>query len=226
MTEVAGDDPERTALHCPRCSEPVEPRQEYCLACGLRLSADRGSGDNPSLPAESGTRSSGWLAPALVGLVIAIAGAVAAIAISDSGAEPAAVTVAIGGSRTATDPATTLTAPEPPAATTAAPRTRARPAPPRATVTTAWPAGRRGWTIVLMSVPQAGGRALADQRAAEARQKGLTDVGVLNSSRFASLHPGYFVVFTGVFDGQPEATSALPRARAAFPLAYAREIVP
>jgi len=54
----------------------------------------------------------------------------------------------------------------------------------------------------------------------------LTDVGVLNSSRFASLHPGYFVVFTGVFDAQPEATSALPRARAAFPLAYAREIVP
>ncbi|HEX5799110.1 MAG TPA: zinc ribbon domain-containing protein [Gaiellaceae bacterium] len=226
MTTVGGDDPERTAQHCPRCSEPVEPRQEYCLTCGLRLPADRGVVDDASTPAESRTRSSGWLGPALVGLVIAVAGTVAAIAISDSGAEPDAVTVAIGGSRTAPEPATTLTAPEPPAATTAAPRTRARPAAPRAPVTTAWPAGRRGWTIVLMSVPQSGGRALANQRAAEARQKGLTDVGVLNSSRFASLHPGYFVVFTGVFEAQPEATSALPRARAAFPLAYAREIVP
>ena len=224
MTEIGGDDPERTAQHCPRCSERIEPRQEYCLTCGLRLPADRGAGDNASVPAES-RQSSGWLAPALVGLVVAVAGAVAAIAISDSGAEPAAVTVAIGGSRSAPAPATTLTAPEPPAATTA-PRTRARPAAPPRAVTTVWPAGRRGWTIVLMSVPQSGGRALANQRAAEARQKGLTDVGVINSSRFASLHPGYFVVFTGVFDAQPEATSALPRAQAAFPLAYAREIVP
>jgi hypothetical protein len=51
-------------------------------------------------------------------------------------------------------------------------------------------------------------------------------VGVLNSSRFASLHPGYFVVFSGIFESQAEATSALPRARSAFPLAYQREIVP
>jgi len=54
----------------------------------------------------------------------------------------------------------------------------------------------------------------------------LANVGILNSSRFASLHPGYFVVFTGVFDSEAEATSALPRARSVFPLAYQREIVP
>jgi hypothetical protein len=49
---------------------------------------------------------------------------------------------------------------------------------------------------------------------------------VLNSSRFASLHPGYFVVFHGVFDSDAEATSALPRARGVFRLAYVRQIVP
>ncbi|HVM69463.1 MAG TPA: SPOR domain-containing protein [Gaiellaceae bacterium] len=90
----------------------------------------------------------------------------------------------------------------------------------------AWPQDRRGWTIVLLSLPQSAGRAAAEQRAAEARRRGLRNVGVLDSSRFASLHPGYFVVFTGVFDSQAEAASALQRARAAFPTAYQREIVP
>jgi len=79
---------------------------------------------------------------------------------------------------------------------------------------------------VLVSLPQSGGRDLADESAADARRDGLANVGILNSSRFASLHPGYFVVFTGVFDSEAEATSALPRARSVFPLAYQREIVP
>jgi hypothetical protein len=51
-------------------------------------------------------------------------------------------------------------------------------------------------------------------------------VGVLDSSRYASLHPDYYVVFTGVFDTEVEAASALQRARAVFPGAYQREIVP
>ena len=45
-------------------------------------------------------------------------------------------------------------------------------------------------------------------------------------ARYASLHPGYYVVFTGVFDSEAEAASALQRARAAFPTAYQREIIP
>ncbi len=79
---------------------------------------------------------------------------------------------------------------------------------------------------MLVSLPQSNGRDSAAATAAEARRDGLPDVGILNSSRFASLHPGYFVVFAGVFDSQAEATSALPRVRSAFPLAYQREIVP
>jgi hypothetical protein len=54
----------------------------------------------------------------------------------------------------------------------------------------------------------------------------LRRVGVLNSSRYASLHPGYYVVFTGIFETEAEAASALQRARAVFPAAYQREIVP
>ena len=54
----------------------------------------------------------------------------------------------------------------------------------------------------------------------------VTSVGVLDSSRYASLHPGYYVVFQGVYENEAEASSALQRARGVFPSAYQREIVP
>jgi len=100
------------------------------------------------------------------------------------------------------------------------------PAPPANPAAVSWPRNRRGWTIVLLSLPQANGRAAAVAKATEARGGGLRRVGVLNSSRYASLHPGYYVVFTGIFETEPEAASALQRARAVFPAAYQREIVP
>jgi hypothetical protein len=217
---------------CPRCAAEVEAVQEYCLECGLRLPyQDPRAAERAPVVAER--PASGWLLPALLGLLIAAAGTVAAIAISDAGGEPTAIPVATGGTRTVTEETPTLTAPEPTTpATTAAPpppTTTARPpattAPPRPR-TIRWPAGRRGWTIVLLSVPQGNGRGAAEKRAAQARRSGLQNVGILNSSRFASLHPGYYVVFTGVFESEAEATGALSRARGAFPLAYSRQVVP
>jgi pyruvate/2-oxoglutarate dehydrogenase complex dihydrolipoamide acyltransferase (E2) component len=171
--------------------------------------------------------------PALLGLVIAILGTGAAIAISGDGKEPSAISTATGGSLTVTGSGSTLTAPEPtaPTATTAPtteppPATTAPPPPPVNPAAITWPRDRRGWTIVLLSLPQANGRDAAAEQATRARSRGLRRVGVLNSSRYASLHPGYYVVFTGVFDTEAEAASALQRARAVFPAAYQREIVP
>ena len=77
----------------------------------------------------------------------------------------------------------------------------------------AWPRGREGWTIVLLSVPKREGRELALLRARQARRRGLPEVGVLDSSRVAGLHPGYWAVFTGFYATRPEATSELRRAR-------------
>ena len=51
-------------------------------------------------------------------------------------------------------------------------------------------------------------------------------VGILDSSRYASLHPGYYVIFQGVYADEAAASSALQRARSVFPSAYQREIVP
>jgi len=50
-------------------------------------------------------------------------------------------------------------------------------------------------------------------------------VGVLDSGRYSSLHPGYFVVFSGIYSSRGQAEAA--RATAAekgFQLAYSREI--
>jgi hypothetical protein len=132
-----------------------------------------------------------------------------------------------------TEATPTLTAPEPPAttATTAPPVTTAPPptttsGPPPVPAAITWPRDRRGWTIVLLSVPTSNGRAAATEQATRARGRGLRRVGVLDSSRYASLHPGYYVVFQGVYASEAEAASALQRARAVFPNAYQREIVP
>ena len=66
---------------------------------------------------------------------------------------------------------------------------------------------------MLASVPQVKGKRLALARARDARRKRLEQVGILDSSRFASLHPGYWVVFAGVYGSEAEATSALEPAR-------------
>ena len=76
-----------------------------------------------------------------------------------------------------------------------------------------WPTGTTGWTNILDLGSQGDGRDAAVARAEQARRKGLRRVGVLDSSRYASLHPGYWVVFAGVYPSEPEATSRLREAR-------------
>jgi hypothetical protein len=66
---------------------------------------------------------------------------------------------------------------------------------------------------------------VAVTRARQARARGLGTVGILDSSRYASLHPGYWIVFTGVYGSEAEATSALERARRAVRTATVRRVV-
>jgi len=226
---------EHASHQCPRCGTGVEPAQEYCLECGIRLER-QSPGPVDRAAASVAARhpwARAWAIPAALGLVVAVLGGGAAIAISGDSDESASPSTAIGGSLTATDDTSTLTPPEPtvPATSTTVPATSApakttTPKPPGDPAAVSWPAKRRGWTVVLLSLPQANGRASAEAKAKEARADGLRNVGVLDSSRFANLHPGYYVVFTGVFGTEAEASTSLQRARAVFPVAYQREIVP
>jgi hypothetical protein len=90
-----------------------------------------------------------------------------------------------------------------------------------------WPAGRSGYTVILASVAQSQGRSEADAIAQRARAAGLPEVGVLFSSDYSSLRPGWWAVFSGVYDSDAEARAALPRAQSSgFPSAYPRRVAP
>jgi hypothetical protein len=122
--------------------------------------------------------------------VVAVGGAALAIALTQEAATATTIVTATGGSQLVPTP----------------------------TVDSAarleqWPAGTSAWTNILISVPKIDGRDAAVARAEQARQKGLRRVGVLDSSRYASLHPGYWMVFAGVYPSEPEAASRLREAK-------------
>ena len=120
---------------------------------------------------------------------------------------------------TGTTAATTATTP------TATAPLPAAPAAPAAGALVAWPSGKNGWTIVLASLPKDGGRSAAVAKAREAADAGLTEVGVLDSDRYSSLHPDYWVVFTGIYDTRGQAEAALDEAGSAgYDEAYARPV--
>jgi hypothetical protein len=83
----------------------------------------------------------------------------------------------------------------------------------------------RGYTIILASVPVANGRAAAQQVAAAARARGVAKVGVVRSSDYSTLRPGYFAVHSQLFETRAEAQRAVGQARAqGYPKAYVRPL--
>ena len=128
---------------------------------------------------------------------------------------------------TATGPATgfdTVTGPSSTPATTTAPATTSAPptttsAPP-ASGDSDWPSGRTAWTAILASV-----RSESDARAAKSRVAGDGEpAGVLLSTGFPELRPGYWVVFSGTYDSRNTAIAQAVKLRPDFPTAYARHI--
>jgi len=218
---------------CPRCGARREFDQKYCLECGLAL--PNVAGPVPGLRRRwlrrLGWYPGDWVWASLLMLLVAAAGTAAAIAFTrhdasaqsvgystsplpvSSVAEPTAVPTA---SSVTGDTTTLPVAPEP--TTRAAGR---RPVNGRL----AWPVDRNGWTIVLVSYPKTNGLPSARATAARAAKANLSRVGILDSSGFASLQPGYFVVFTGIYGSKTEADGSVSTARqAGFSGAYSRQI--
>jgi hypothetical protein len=184
---------------CQRCGEPSARGQEYCLECGTRLPAPRVAGS---------VIGSGWTMRAAIAGVVALIGAAAAVAVAGGSQSDPIVITATGGFATVP---TSSTLPSPTDGGTSG--------------ITEWPPGEDGWTVAIASLPQTGGRRTALDRARKARAKGLSQVGVLDSSRYASLHPGYWIVFTGIYSSEAEATSALEAARTFTRTAAVRRVV-
>jgi septal ring-binding cell division protein DamX len=79
-----------------------------------------------------------------------------------------------------------------------------------------WPAGRDGYTVVLLS---ADNRSSARSFASTARQGG-TRVGALRSNDYSSLEKGFWIVFSGFYPSRPLAERATTRVSKGFPGAF------
>jgi hypothetical protein len=216
---------------CPRCGAAREPDQRYCLECGLAL--PRVQGRLPSLRRRwirrVGWYPGDWIWVSLLTLIVAAAGAASAIVLTQRVNDGGSVFV-----DTHTVPVTEPT--QVPTRTTPTVNTATLPTAPEPTTPKptpkgpkngrfVWPRNENGWTIVLVSYPKTNGRPTALQTADRAAKAGLRQVGVLDSSRYASLQPGYYVVFTGVYPAKTDADTAVATARqAGFGGAYSRQI--
>jgi hypothetical protein len=207
---------------CPRCGAHVEPGQEYCLECGLRLPG----GGLAAAVGSSWQRRLGdrkppdWLWPVVAGLLLAAAMTGIAIWISHGADEPGAFFEATGPNTVASPPTTT---PTEPATTQTEPTSPATTEKPKPTLVD-WPSSQDGYTVVIASIPTSAGREVAIRKAREVLRSGLPEVGVIDSGEFSSLHPGYYVVFSGIYDDQGSALAAVPRVQRLYPAAYIRQI--
>lgn len=221
---------------CSRCDTPHADDQEYCLECGLRLPVPTGvvASLGSAWRRRFGRYPGDWIWPALLALVVAAAaGVVSALWLADRSSSATETLVATTTTSPSVQVPETATAPETTAPSTSTSPTSTLkapgppPPPPPGSSPLTWPAGKSGWTIVLGSVPTTGGRSLAFTLARQAIHVGMKRVGVLNSARFSSLHPGYYVVFSGVYGSEAEAQSHVIDAhRLGYRAPYTRRIVP
>lgn len=232
--------------HCHNCGARHDRFQEYCLECGARLQPlPRFGGGGPGSPY--------WFWASLIALlVLALITAAVVIAATDddgaatsSGVSTPPATVVPTGLTTQTLGPPTLptssgfvpTVPSTTFSTTTAPTTTAQTT-TQATTTqpgtttnasglTQWPSGQSGYTAILESVPASEGRTVAEQKAEAAKNKGLSEVGVLDSDNFQGLTPNLWVVFSGVKNTQSAAQQNVTAAKGAgYSGAYVRQIVP
>jgi hypothetical protein len=167
-----------------------------------------------------------WVFASLLLLLVASGSATAGIVAGrDTGTTRAAARTIVATSPVVRAPPAPP-APTVPTTTAAVPRPTQRPAPKPAAKPgpAAWPA-RNGYTVVIASIPARGtGLADATAKAKEALARGVGKAGVLDSGKFASLHPGYYVVFAGVYASLDQAQSAARSIASKYPNAYARQI--
>jgi zinc-ribbon domain len=213
---------------CPSCGAPVEPGQEYCLECGARVPAERGLAARIGRSWRRRLRwyPGDWL-PIVLGLLViaALAAAAAVYAARDDDETATGRTVVATAPPDTTQELTTAETATAPVASVPTEATTTVEDGPGPGAPVEWPADEDAFTVVLASMPVSGGRELALQNARRAIRAGLEEVGVLDSKDYASLHPGFYVVFAGVYQSLEEAEGAVPDARdQGFANAYAREI--
>lgn len=217
---------------CPACLATVEPGQQYCLACGERLTP----GD-PLVP--RGARpAAAIIALGLLLLLIGGLGIAYGFTRGNDTTTSAATTTHVVTTTGPSAPPTASSAPVPtftsvPATTfssTTVPTFSTAPTPPPTTTALVekndWPSGTDGWAVLLMSrSTQQYDYAYITQQKTAAEDKGISNAGVLNSDDFPTLNPGYWVLYMGPYTSRAAAQAAVPTAVAGgYSDAYVRNV--
>jgi len=209
---------------CPACLSPVRSDQRYCLECGERLQVDEippppGGG---SALAERG--SSLLIIAAIVLVTVGVALSWVALRepaeeATDTATAPITATDVVPTETIATDTIFTDTA----ITDTGMTDTGVDPGGQGD-----WPADLAAWAVIISSkevdrFSEADARQIADDAAAA----GVPQTGVLESSAFATLNPGYWAIYSGPYTTKSEAEAAAINIRVqGYPEAYAREVAP
>jgi hypothetical protein len=91
---------------------------------------------------------------------------------------------------------------------------------PAASFTGDWPAGTKGYTVQLQTLPASGmGVSAVAAAKTAASAKGAKAVGALKSDEFSSLPAGHYVIYSGVYHTKAEASKALAGLKKSFPSA-------
>ncbi len=215
-------EPPRSAIdiaRCPACLSPMRSDQRYCLECGERLAVDE-IPPPPGGGSAFANRSTSLLAIAAVALIVIGVG-LGWVALRDPnrGDTPDATV-------TATDTVITDTVITDTIITdtiitdTVITDTSASGA--------TWPVGASGYAVILASKDSATfTEADAQIIAGDATAAGVPMVGVLDSSQFSTLNPGYWAVFSGPYTTLDQAVAAAATIQGqGYPEAYARHVQP
>jgi hypothetical protein len=212
---------------CPECGAPLARDQRYCLTCGARrtgiaavLSAEPRRPGAPAarapetVVAAAPVAESPWRLDAglLAGVGCLLLALLVGVLIGRSGnGDP--------GRRAAAAPQVVTLAPTPAAGTGATGGTTP------VAFHSDWPAGKRGFTVELQTLPKAGTDAAAVAAAKQAAAgKGAPGVGALDSDAYSSLPGGKYVVYSGQYADRKAAQKALAGVEGAFPGAKVVEV--
>jgi hypothetical protein len=210
---------------CPRCGTARTPGDRYCLACGLKLPVVAGA--VPALRRRwlrrLGWYPGDWVWLSLASLVVAVGGAAAAIAVTTRDDKPKPVVFTAPAQVAVGEPSSGIVVR--PRSTVPARKLPKAPEPTVLAKRVNWPANENGWTIVLVSYPKVSGIATARATVDRAVKSNLRRVGIIDSGNYASLQPGYLVVFTGIYASKVDADAAVGTVKqAGFGGAYSRQI--
>lgn len=216
---------ETDVRRCPACLSPIRADQRYCLECGERLAPD----EIPPPPPGGGSlgEPNSLFLLAATAILIVVGAGLAWVALREPPADGGATTATTETVPTDVAPTDTI-----PTDTIITEETITEETFTEETITEEfiddWPAGESGWAVILAS--KAVDRfTLADAEgiAEEARVAGVPLVGVLDSSNYPSLNPGYWAVFSGPYPTRAEAEAELATVRSlGFADAYPREVIP